>query len=411
MGDLLDFSDDEFAPIGDVGDQTLSFEQEEISRLEELPTNFQVPESFDFFAFPASPAGLPAPLAFGDQLAALSPAAPARLPAPLAPLSPASPDSQEFRDEISRLQAALAEAEAARAAAEATLQLLREKTKEKFLRLKEENEALKRGGPGGEDLRGERDFLEERLALVSAERSELADAASRLRRNETVLLRKIADMEISSSSFEPARDGAITLSVETSAGIFGFAEKSRKMFNLEISPLPTLQEELRAAAAAESHRAHEEFGILKDSLTQEISRLMDEIASFPKCAPATEVAAPTMTLVEPPPLSPWALERDRLREAVRAAEDELALDRAASSADRRELQELREARTLINATEDTTKVIYAKNIFSNLLNLAPDGPPEFEQLLSVLATFFGVSSVALESRRARQQTSRGFFVF
>ena len=111
-------------------------------------------------------------------------------------------------------------------------------------------------------------------------------------------------------------------------------------------------------------------------------------------------------------MSPWALERDRLRQSVQAAEDALAREQAAAAADRRELQSLRETKMAMASAEDPTKVIYAKNVFSNLLALAPDGPPEFEQLLSVLTVFFGVSSVAVESRKTRQQAqARSFFSF
>jgi hypothetical protein len=168
-----------------------------------------------------------------------------------------------------------------------------------------------------------------------------------------------------------------------------------------------------AAEAAEAREAvgiaTREFDIERMSLEKEIAtlRLSASIQAPPQ--PALPAAA---VFSEPPPLSPWALERDRLRDAVKAAEDALARERETIVAERQELQELRERRAALSSAEDTTKVIYAKNIFSNLLNLAPDGPPEFEQLLAVLSTFFGVSSVSLESRKTRQQQSRaGFFNF
>ena len=354
-----------------------------------------------------------------------------------------------LKEEISRLTSEVLAAKSAQNDAESTLLLLREKTREKFLALKNENETLtlqlseERGKPksvvsndsAGKNeqianlksiilsMQGEYENVKLKLSSLSKEQEELMEIVNRLRKREHELNGELA---LFKDEYNNKKDGRIILTIQNDGILWGLSEKD-KWFKMsaEQPDLPkSIDYKLKEALDTNVQLASD----LKDtkfefdqvvsenknksaeivSLNKSIENLMKESSAkvvtmncgehTPPSIVGSSYSVPTTPPhTTPLPMAAWALERQRLQRAVIAAEQSLHAEMESRTRLLIELESLKkdllksnENQQLMSSSQDSTKVLYAKNIFLKLTSIAPGGSPEFEQLLLVLAAFFQI---------------------
>jgi chromosome segregation ATPase len=311
--------------------------------------------------------------------------------------------------------------------AEETLALLREKTKEKFFALKNENESLKRMITELSEQRSNDSEwlgLQESLRAIENERKALQDENENLKK-------QISDLN---EPYDRQFHGIPKVTVSTDGSEKVWAILTTRVFRTEmestfpqpldlqvgilrkeISDLRTTVKQMEVELDTTRARA----GISEAKATAAELRLAEAEAAAAAAAETADVARSASAerqgsmqiLLDRKMQLPWSLEKERLERMIDQLEDSLEAEQRKSRDFADELTELRkrlrtheENSSLISS--DETKILYAKNVFSKLFSLAPQGCPEFEQLLLVLCAFFQVPvEDAAGERRLRLQAA------
>lgn len=310
--------------------------------------------------------------------------------------------------------------------AETTLALLREKTKEKFFALKNENEALQKTiSELSEQRSNDSDWLglQDSLRALDHERKVLKE-------ENTTLKHDLASFR---GSYDRQLHGPPVHAISSGERLWVITADSRAFETAKQPDFPEPLDEQVEHLSREIADLRERLRTQSDtskSLKATIELL--ETSRPPSRKPALvlerEFSVTCISRVEEPdsPVferrlkSPWIFERERLEKLLDQLEDSLEEERRKTRDLDDELTELRrrlrthEENSSLTSADDT-KILYAKNVFSKLFALAPRGCPEFEQLLLVLCAFFNVPlDEAAEQRRLRLDgpgKSRGVFPF
>jgi hypothetical protein len=257
------------------------------------------------------------------------------------------------------MEQALAAERAARKEAETTLALLREKTKEKFLGLKTENEELK--------------WEIEKLKAVIA----LAEHEEDIHANEWNSLKdSIKALEQENGLLRSSKKKPMLVQDSSEMTFFSDPSSSTKLSCRQLRIF-----------------SDQKICIFPSFSTPLISSYSDHDGKDSHGSMTPPVLGPERSR-----LTAWSLERDRLRERIIELENRIEKDSLLLS-DSKDLNvqlrlRLKQVETdlAVLSKQDNTQILYAKNVFEKLYHAAPKGNPEFDQLLLVLAAFFGISS-------------------